>query len=247
MQGLDWLVLGGYLLAMLVLAGFVGRRQINSNDYFLGGRRLSAKALATSTLATQCSTNSLLGAPAFVGFSLGGGLIWLQYELAVPLAMLVLAWILVPARRLGVTSIYAILELRLGRSSRLTAAACFMFFRAIATAVTIYGSALVVSVILNIGFLPAVCLLMGVTLVYDLLGGLAAVVYSDVIQLILLVGAVVFSLFFIGDLISWEFFASGRNQTLVNDWGLHGQDYGFWPMLIGGLFLYAAYYGCDYF
>ncbi|HCD26637.1 MAG TPA: sodium:solute symporter [Gammaproteobacteria bacterium] len=245
MQGLDWLVLGGYLLAMLVLAGFVGRRQSNSNDYFLGGRRLSAKALATSTLATQCSTNSLLGAPAFVGFSLGGGLIWLQYELAVPLAMLVLAWILVPARRLGVTSIYAILELRLGRSSRLTAAACFMFFRAIATAVTIYGSALVVSVILNIGFLPAVCLLMGVTLVYDLLGGLAAVVYSDVIQLILLVGAVVFSLFFIGDLISWEFFASGRNQTLVNDWGLHGQDYGFWPMLIGGLFLYAAYYGCD--
>ena len=91
MTALDWWVIGAYLVALLVLAAWLGRTQGSRRDYFLGGGALPAPALAVSILATQCSTNSLLGAPAFVGFALGGGLLWLQYELAVPLAMLVLA------------------------------------------------------------------------------------------------------------------------------------------------------------
>ena len=81
-------------------------------------------------------------------------MIWLQYELAVPLAMLALLWIMLPARRLGVTSIYEILELRIGRRARLTAAGCFLLFRGVATAVTIYGSALVMSLLLDLPLLP---------------------------------------------------------------------------------------------
>ena len=245
MQSLDWIVIWAYLAAMLCLALFLSRRQSSSEDYFLGSHNLSAKTLAASTIATQCSTNSLLGAPAFVGFVAGGGMIWLQYELAVPLAMLGLLWLMLPARRLGITSIYEILEQRIGRTTRLTAAACFLLFRGVATAVTIYGSALVIALILDIGFVSAVALLMIATLLYDYFGGLTAVVISDVVQLALLVGAVIYALFFIGDLIAWDFSAAERTQTLVNDWGLTGQDYGFWPMLIGGIFLYAAYYGCD--
>ena len=102
-------------------------------------------------------------------------MIWLQYELAVPLAMLALFWIMVPARRHGITSIYAVLELRVGRQARLTAAGCFLLFRGVATAVTIYGSALIVSLILDLSFFTAVVLLMSATLLYDYLGGLTAV------------------------------------------------------------------------
>ena len=77
----------------------VGRKTANVvlNEAFVAGwgpvpeMGLARTALATSIIATQCSTNSLLGAPAFVGFVLGGGLLWLQYELAVPLAMLALS------------------------------------------------------------------------------------------------------------------------------------------------------------
>ena len=245
MQSLDWIVVWAYLAGMLCLALYLSRKQTSSEDYFLGSHNLSAKTLAASTIATQCSTNSLLGAPAFVGFVAGGGMIWLQYELAVPLAMLALLWLMLPARRLGITSIYEILEHRIGRGTRLTAAGCFLLFRGVATAVTIYGSALVIALILDIGFVSAVALLMVATLLYDYFGGLTAVVISDVVQLALLVGAVIFALFFIGDLIAWDFSAAQRTQTLVNDWGLSGEDYGFWPMLIGGVFLYAAYYGCD--
>ena len=118
MSDLDWLIVTLYLSGMLALAAWLGRRQRSGTDYFLAGRGMSSGSLAASTLATQCSTNSLLGAPAFVGFTLGGGMVWLQYELAVPLAMAALIVLIVPSRQMGVISIYEILEQRLGRDHR---------------------------------------------------------------------------------------------------------------------------------
>ena len=115
MSLLDWIVMGSYLLAMLLLAWRIGRRQQSRRDYYLGGNRMGPLPLATSTIATQCSTNSLLGAPAFVGFVAGGGMLWLQYEVAVPLAMLALMGLFGPIRASGHLSVYAFLEERLAR------------------------------------------------------------------------------------------------------------------------------------
>ena len=147
MSTADWAVIGVYLAAMLLLALWLGRGQGSRRDYYLAGGTLPSWALATSIIATQCSTNSLLGAPAFVGFVAGGGLIWMQYELAVPLAMLGLAFLFPRVHRSGVISIYAFLEERLGRPVRLTASGCFLFFRGVATAVTVYGVASVLALI----------------------------------------------------------------------------------------------------
>lgn len=247
MSTVDWAVVAVYLIAMILLAARLGRGQRTRNDYYLGGHNLSPLALAASTIATQCSTNSLLGAPAFVGFTVGGGLLWLQYELAVPLAMLALVFLLVPMRRAGIISVYEFLEQRLGVGARLVASLSFQLFRGVATGVTVYGVALVLTLIMDVTFLQAVLLLMGVTIVYDMLGGMRAVVISDVVQLILLTAAVLVSLVLLdADVGGFERFFAARTQTLDYHWGLQGEgNYGFWPMLIGGLFLYAAYYGCD--
>ncbi len=88
---------------------------------------------------------------------------------------------------------------------------------------------------------------MGITVFYDLLGGMRAVVISDVVQLVLLLGAVLLALFSLVGPLATHFNALGdRTLALANDWGFtSGNDYGFWPMLVGGLFLYMAYYGCD--
>ncbi|MDP5070308.1 MAG: sodium:solute symporter [Congregibacter sp.] len=246
MTTLDWWVIGGYLFAMLGIAAWLGRGQRSEREYYLGGG-LPAPALATSILATQCSTNSLLGAPAFVGFAAGGGLLWLQYELAVPLAMLGLAFLFPAVHRSAVISIYGFLEQRLGRSARLTASGSFLFFRGIATGVTVYGVASVLALITGIDYLPAVALLMGVTVTYDVMGGMRAVVVSDVLQMILLVSAVLVSLVWLApDLWTHAAALGDRSQPLLNDWGMSGAtNFGFWPMLFGGLFLYMAYYGCD--
>lgn len=229
------------------MAAMLGRSQRSRKDYFLGGQRMSSVALATSTIATQCSTNSLLGAPAFVGFVAGGGMLWLQYELAVPLAMLALMVLFVPIRAANHISVYAYLEERLGPAARLVASACFQIFRGIATGVTVYGVSLVVSVLVDVSYTQAVIILMAVTITYDILGGMRAVVVSDVLQVLLIVAAVAASLvLLINDVGGVGPLLTDRAAALNFDWGLaSGSDYGFWPMLIGGFFLYAAYYGCD--
>ena len=244
---LDWIVIGTYLLGMLALAIYLGRKQASRNDYYLGGNDLPNWALATSVVATQCSTNSLLGAPAFVGFAAAGGMLWLQYELAVPLAMLALCLFFIPIRRTGVISIYAFLEHRLGRESRLLASACFLFFRGVATGVTVYGVGSVVSMVTGLSYTWSVFVLMGITIAYDVLGGMRAVVVSDVIQMVLLTAAVLVALAWLYEPLTIHYSdLAHRTPALVDDWGLtSGNNYGFWPMLIGGFFLYMAYYGCD--
>ncbi len=247
MTPLDWAVVAAYLAGMLLLALYLGRRQASREDYYLGGHRLPGWALASSIVATQCSTNSLLGAPAFVGFVIGGGMLWLQYELAVPLAMLALCVLFLPVFRSGVISIYAFLEQRLGLGARLLASACFLFFRGVATGVTVYGVASVIGLVTDIPFAWSVLILMGITVAYDTLGGMRAVVVSDVIQMGLLLAAVAAALAWLAPpLVQHWGELDERTHTLVNDWGLaSGNNYGFWPMLIGGFFLYTAYYGCD--
>jgi SSS family transporter len=243
---LDWAVVGAYLAGMLALSAWLGLRQKSREDYYLGGKRMSAWSLAASTIATQCSTNSLLGAPAFVGFAVGGGMLWLQYELAVPLAMLALFWVLGPIRARGHVSVYAFLEERLGLGARLLASASFQLFRGVATGVTVYGVGSVLTLVTDLTYLQAVVVLMGVTVVYDVLGGMRAVVLSDVVQLLLLSAAVLYGLWTLVDATGVEAFLTPRAQALDFHWGVGGSgNYGFWPMLLGGFFLYAAYYGCD--
>ncbi|MCC5841020.1 MAG: hypothetical protein JJT96_12960 [Opitutales bacterium] len=125
LDGLDWWVIGFYLAGMVALSAWLGRFQESSRDYYLAGNRARPLPVALSTLATQCSTNSLLGAPAFVAFA--GGLVWLQYELAVPFAMTALILFVYPVfRRLRITSVYSYLEMRFGVETRVTLAAAFI-------------------------------------------------------------------------------------------------------------------------
>jgi SSS family solute:Na+ symporter len=250
MNGLDFFVIGFYIAGMIGLSYWIGRRMQTDQDYYIAGNRLPWYAIGLSTMATQCSTNSLLGAPAFV---VATGLVWLQYELAVPLAMLFLMWILLPMyRKQRLISIYEYLERRFGPETRVTLSLIFQFTRSFSTGVTVYGIALVLDVTTGIGFLPAVLLLGVVTIVYDMLGGMGAVVWSDVIQMVVLVagvlcvGVVVFN--HVGGWQEIIAYAPAKTfQTL--DFSGHGmgdgKSFAFWPMLIGGFFLYLAYYGCD--
>lgn len=247
MHVIDWIVAAVYLTGMLFVAIRTGRRQHTAADYFLGGKQLGALSLATSTIATQSSTNSLLGIPAFVGFTAGGGLIWLQYEIAVPLAMLATAWLLRPVHALDLISVYAFLEVRLGRECRLMASGVFLFFRAVATGVTVYGVALVITLIFPFSYTEAVLALMCVTVAYDVMGGMRAVVFSDVVQMGLIIAALAATLvLLVVELGGIEPFFAARTNAIMFDWGVSGDtDYGLMPMVIGGFFLYLAYYGCD--
>jgi SSS family solute:Na+ symporter len=250
---LDWLMIIVYLSAMVGLSLFLARGQKTARDYYLGGNKTAPLPIALSTMATQCSTNSLLGAPAFVAFAAGGGILWLQYELAVPFAMIILMAVVFPVfRRLNLISLYAYLESRFDRKTRLAVSILFQFLRAFSTGVTIYGISLVLMVCLDLPFWSAVLLLGGITVLYDVLGGMRAVIWSDVIQVTVLFGAILAAVAIAVHLVGGieEVFARFDSQRLkAVDFGHHGlgdgKTFAFWPMMLGGLFLYLSYYGCD--
>ena len=250
---LDWIVIFSYLAALIGLSAALASGHKTSRDYYLAGNNTAPLPIALSTMATQCSTNSLLGAPAFVAFASGGGFIWLQYELAVPFSMIFLMAVLFPIfRRLNLISLYSFLEKRFGPGTRVTMSILFQILRAFSTGVTVYGIALVLKVCLGISFGMAVILLGGITVIYDTLGGMKAVIWSDVIQLVVLFGSILTA---IGLTLSMaggveELFSRIHPDRLrAVDFAHHGfgdgRTFAFWPMLLGGLFLYVSYYGCD--
>jgi SSS family solute:Na+ symporter len=250
---IDWLIIGGYLAGIMGLAVWLSRGQHNREDYYVGGRHVGAWPVALSIMATQCSTNSILGAPAFVAFAAGGGLVWLQYELALPLAMIFLILFAMPLfRHLKLVSVYEYLEMRFDLRTRLVLSGLFLFVRAFATAVTVYSIALVVDLITGMGFFWSVMLLGVFTVVYDIFGGIRGVIYSDVIQLLILVLVLVLMLMMLSnnaggfEAMLSDFDPTRRQAIDLAHHGFgDGQTFALWPMLFGGLFLYISYYGCD--
>ncbi|MEM9192368.1 MAG: sodium/solute symporter [Myxococcota bacterium] len=251
MQFLDWVVLGTYLAAMVGLSVWLSRGQSTADDYYVGGRNLPWWAVAISTMATQSSANSFIGIPAFVALKEGGGLTWLQYELAVPLAMIVVMIFLIPFfRDLKLVSVYEYLEMRFDRPTRLTMSAVFLISRGLATGVGVYASAVVVNVCIGLPVWACILLIGAVTVVYDTLGGMAAVVWSDVIQMIVLLGGLVACIVYaVGESTFGELVEGFDPERLTGIDPGHGfgDESGapVWGFLVGGLVLYISYYGVD--
>lgn len=252
MSAADWVIVVAYLAGMVGLSAWLGRRQASEGDYYVAGRRLPWWAVGVSTMATQSSANSFLGIPAFVALREGGGLSWLQYELAVPLAIIPISVFLVPFfRGLGLVSVYEYLERRFDRRVRLVLSFVFLVSRGLATGVAVYAAALVLAVCLEIPVWATVLLIAAVTVLYDTIGGMSAVVWSDVIQMgVLLVGLAGSVLYVLAEAGSWHALATAlpaeRWVALRPGTGLgDGETLPLWGFLLGGLVLYASYYGVD--
>lgn len=252
MSVLDWFVVAAYLLGMVGLSVYLGRGQTTDVDYFVGGRNLPWWAVGLSTMATQTSAVSFISIPAFVALRTGGGLTWLQYELAVPLAVIAVMVLLVPFfRRLELVSVYEYLELRFSPSVRYLVSLIFLVSRGLGTGVAVYASAIVLSVCLGIPLWSTILIIGVVTLVYDAIGGMSVVVYSDVIQMLILAGGILLcSAYAVADAGGPEAvlraFPEARFRAIEAASGLgDGGTAPFWAFLVGGFFLYASYYGTD--
>jgi SSS family transporter len=246
----DLAIVSTYLAGIVGLSLSVARRQTTGEDYFLGGRRLGGLTLALSILANQASAVSLIGAPAFVALRVGGGLRWLQYELAVPLAMIGVAMLLPALRSVPGSSIYAYAEARFGPGTRRALAAAFLLSRGLSLGILLYASALVAAHALG---WPVTAALVGIGLfavAYTSLGGIVADIWSDVAQLVVLWGGTLVAAAYLlarGGFALLRAIPHERTQALVvGSAGFSpGGEFSLLPMLFGGFFLYMSYYGCD--
>ena len=252
MTSVDWALITLYVAGMIGLSIFLSRGQNDQTDYYVGGRNLPWWAIGISTMATQTSAISFISIPAFVALKPGGGLTLLQYELAVPLAMIGVAMLLIPFfRQLKLISVYQYLELRFGPSIRTLVSAVFLLSRGLGTGVALYASAIILSVILGIPLWSTILLMGFITVIYDTIGGIKAVVYSDVLQ-----SAILFLGIFLCIAFAMDHFGGvdgilkalppERWRAIDPSTGLgDGSTTPFWGFLIGGLFLYMSYYGTD--
>lgn len=253
MTPLDIGVIAVYLLAVLGMSVLIAVRQRTTDDYYVAGRRLGGGTIAASILATQVSAVSLIGGPAFVALAPGGGLVWLQYELAIPLAMLILMAVVVPVLRRGsFVTVYEYLGARFGPSSRLALAVVFLLARSLASGVILYAVALPLAVAFGFPLGPTMLGIGGFAVLYTTVGGIRADVFSDILQLVVLVGALVVCIVAAADALggldaALALIPQDRTQALVlGEHGLgDGATFAFWPMVLGGLFLYVSYYGFD--
>lgn len=190
---MDWLVLGVYL-ALLIVAGVIltRRKPTTSEDYFLASRQMPAWAVAISLLATIQSAATFVGVPEL---AYHGDLRYLIAKIGVILAALVLVFAFLPAfYRLNVGTPYELLESRFGRSARTASAWAYLGGRVLATGARIFIGAVPFSIAVfgdasasHLAIVIVAFMLFGV--LFTLVGGVRAVIWTDVLQVAVYLGA----------------------------------------------------------
>ena len=198
---LDWGVIAIYGLVLIGTGVVINRRkQKTTDDYFRGGGRIPAWAAAVSLVATSMSAASFIGVPE-QGYR--GDLTYLSTNIGMLLAAVIIAVLFIPAfYRARVQTIYGYLGRRMGEGAGRAASVAFLVGRVFASGARIYIGAMPASLILfgdlePMHLLVAIAVLATVGVLYTLVGGVASVIWSDVVQMVVLYGACVGAILFI--------------------------------------------------
>lgn len=194
----DWLVVAGYMALLLASGVWLARREpAGTDEYFVASRRMPVWAVALSVLASALSVATFLGVPEL---SYKGDLTYLSTNIGGLIAVAVVAGFFIPAfYKRNVTSIYELLEQRFGPGAKYAASGAFMVGRVFASGVRVYIAAIPLAMLLfgqegadQAG--PLIGAILALTLagvLYTLVGGIASVIWTDVLQTMVLFGSVI--------------------------------------------------------
>ena len=195
---IDWLIIAAYAGGMLLLGWYYSRKRATADEYFTGGRAMNPFLVGISLFATLLSTISYLSKP---GEIVKNGPYILTAVVSIPIAFYVVGYWLIPVfMRYRLTSAYELLEMKLGVSSRLIGAIMFISLRLMWMAVLLNFAAGALLVMFGLDerwLFPATAIIGAIALAYSTLGGLRAVVITDLIQFVLLLGGAILVLIII--------------------------------------------------
>lgn len=184
MGGLDWAIVGVYALALIGIGWAASRKQNTTDEYFRGSRQIPWWAIGISIMATSFSAASLLGGP---GEGYGFGFLWLQLQLGDLLGYsLVLVLFLPLFVRLNLTTAYEYLERRFDAKTRSLGSLCFLLFVLARLGALLYGASLVVAAVTSWPIWASILVVGIVSVVYTVAGGITAVVWTDVLQFVMI-------------------------------------------------------------
>lgn len=249
MHPLNWVVVGAWLAYVAIDGLRRAKGTSNIEGYFLADRNLPWWAVGLSVMATQLSAVTMIGT---TGQGAVDGMRFVQFYFGLPLAMVILGVTLVPfLHRAKVFTAYEFLERRFDAKTRSLTAFLFLLSRGMSCGTILAAPAVVFSAIFGwpIGWSV---LIMGVpTVIYTMIGGVQAVTWADVKQMVLIVVAITAMVTVLlvripvspGDALHLAG-ATGRLRVFDFSFSLKN-TYTFWSGMIGGTFLMLSYFGTD--
>lgn len=251
MKELDWLILAGTLLFIVVYGVWKTKGSKNVDDYVRGGNNSKWWTIGLSVMATQASAITFLSTP---GQAFHDGMGFVQFYFGLPFAMIIICMVFVPIyHRMKVYTAYEFLEGRFDLKTRSLAAVLFLIQRGLAAGITIFAPSIILSAVLGWDLRTLNIIIGTLVIIYTVSGGTKAVSVTQKQQMFIIMTGMFITFFFIlGYLPSDITFskamkiagASNKLEILNFDFDTSSR-YTIWSGITGGLFLFLAYFGTD--
>src|SRR5262245_47703495 len=205
---LDLAIVAVYVLGMTLLGVWFTRAQKDLRTYFVGGRSVGWFLVLVSIVATETSAVTFLSVPGLAFNPKGGNLTFLQLAFGYILGRCLVAWFLLPQYMRGdLFSAYEVLRQRFNPAVQRVASGLFLVTRTIADGLRIFLTALLLQYV-GWGVGPAIVVVGVVTIVYTYLGGMKAVIWTDLIQFVIKIAGAVLAFVFVLKLLpgGWDAF-----------------------------------------
>jgi SSS family transporter len=262
---IDAFIVAGYLIAVTLLGVLTGGRQKNPSDYFLGDRSIPWWAACFAIVATETSTLTFISIP---GLAYLTNLNFLQVTIGYLAGRILVSFVLLPSYFRGeLSTAYQFLGERFGPGARRTASVTFMFTRVLADGVRLFATAIPLAILLRGSaawagwsqegiYVVSIVVMAGLTFVYTAIGGIRAVIWTDVVQMVIYLGAAVAAAVLLAGMIpgGWEAAAkfaapSGKLELfrpVAGAAGFWADPYTLAAGIIGGMTLSMASHGTDH-
>jgi len=246
---LDVIIIVAYLAGITFFGLRFRKSQRSLRDYFLADRTIPWWAIALSIVAAETSTLTVIGTP---GLAYGGDFGFLQVVFGYLAGRVVISIIFIPHYFRGeMFTAYQLIDRRFGKALHRITAGVFLVTRAAAEGVRVWAVAIVVGIALGTSQIGSIAIVLLLTLIYTFEGGMAAVIWTDVVQLIIYVSGTIVGFFTLVHLVpgGWTAIhsaAAAAGKFQVFDFGFSFfKTYTFWAGLVGGMFLTTATHGTD--
>jgi SSS family transporter len=247
----DYLVIAGYLAAITAFGSWFARFQKTTRDYFLSDRSVPWWAVCFTVVATETSTLTFIGIPAA---AYAGDMTFLQLALGYVIGRLIVSVLFIPAYFRGdLFTSYELLQRRFGTRVKTLSAVIFLFTRSLADGIRLYATALVIAVVTQLPVAWVVLVLGAAMIVYTVRGGVAAVIWTDVVQMfVYIAGAAAIAVALVARIDGgWAAVvaagtAADKFRVFDLSWDIT-RAYTLWAGLVGGVALTLSTHGTDQF
>ena len=251
MQQIDWFILIGTLLFIVLYGTYKSRGSKNVTQYLKGGSDSRWWTIGLSVMATQASAITFLSTP---GQAFHSGMGFVQFYFGLPIAMVIICLVFIPIyHRLKVFTAYEYLETRFDLKTRTLTAILFLLQRGLAAGITIFAPAIILSAVLGWNLVMLNIIIGVLVIIYTVSGGTKAVSVTQKQQMAIIFGGMFVAFLLILNYLPLDITftkaleiagASGKMEILDFSFDFNNK-YTFWSGIIGGTFLALSYFGTD--